>query len=146
LLLCALALCVVCSKQVLQLEAILRNRIAQLTVLETENARLKQKEYALQSCILGIENSVAATRAVLAVEAESAGADGNGNTHQSGDTDSQSTASGDVERAAAGTSVSKHSSGSAVSAAQVKSSVMYRVSYTVPARYTPCVTVQRYPR
>jgi hypothetical protein len=116
--------CLDCSKQVLQLEAILQNRVAQLSVLETENARLKQKEYALQSCILGIENSVAATRAVLAAEAESAGAGGNLNTNNSSDTDSQSTASGDARGAAAGASDSKHSSGSAGSAAQVSNSVV----------------------
>jgi hypothetical protein len=50
---------------VLQLEAAFKKRVAQLRVLEAENARLKQKEWALQSCILAFEGSVAATKAVL---------------------------------------------------------------------------------
>jgi hypothetical protein len=52
-------------KQALQLEAIYKKKVAQLRGLEAENARLKQKEWALQSCILAIEGSVAATKAVL---------------------------------------------------------------------------------
>jgi hypothetical protein len=39
--------------------------VAQLRVLEAENAQLKQKEWALQSCILAFEGSVAATKTVL---------------------------------------------------------------------------------
>jgi hypothetical protein len=59
-----------CSKHVLQLEAILKKRRSQLRVLEVENHQLKQKDRALQSCILGIEGSVAAIEAVLEVEAD----------------------------------------------------------------------------
>uniref|UniRef100_A0A383VEM8 Uncharacterized protein n=1 Tax=Tetradesmus obliquus TaxID=3088 RepID=A0A383VEM8_TETOB len=64
------------SKQVMHLEAALQKRMAQLRLLEAENARLKQKEWALQSCILGIKGSVAATKAVLEVEVDSASAGG----------------------------------------------------------------------
>jgi hypothetical protein len=39
----------------MQLEAVLNKRLAQLNLLEAENTGLKQKEWALQSCILGIE-------------------------------------------------------------------------------------------
>jgi hypothetical protein len=100
----------------LQLEAVLQRRLAQLSVLETENAKLKQKEWALQSCILGIEGSVAATRAVLEVEADPEGTYGNNGPCLSGETATScsTVASGDSSSAAA-----KQSSGS--SAAQVSS-------------------------
>jgi hypothetical protein len=58
-----------CSKHVIQLEAILKRKVAQLDILEAENARLKQKERALQRCILGFEGGVETTRAVLEGEA-----------------------------------------------------------------------------
>jgi hypothetical protein len=110
-------LCYVCSKHVLQLEEILSNRIAQLVLLETENARLKQKERALQSCILGIEGSVAATRAVLEVEAGLESLSGKVDSSRSGDAGCVNTVSSDSCGAAAGTSGVDHTFNSPGSAA-----------------------------
>jgi hypothetical protein len=108
----------------MQLEAALQKRLAQLSLLEAENARLKQKESALQSCILGIEGSVAATRAVLEVEADPASAYGTPVPTCSGETNASSPAvSGDSSSGRAG------SKGSGSSAAQVSSSVIVAVRF-----------------
>jgi hypothetical protein len=71
---------------VIQLEAILKRKLVQFNTLEAENARLKQKEWALQSCILGIEGSVAATRAMLEVEADAENIHSSAGPCSSGDT------------------------------------------------------------
>jgi hypothetical protein len=113
----------VCSKQVIQLEQILSKRLAQLSILEAENAQLKQKEWALQSCILGIEGSVAATRAALEVEINPQRSAGNISTHNSEHAESHSTASNVLlgGAAAAGASGLNQFSSSLGSTAQVSS-------------------------